>query len=119
MKNYPACRVCDFLHDVIFQAAFNAVMNLWNRKPLKLYGSRMSESILAILCHIVKGEGVIRVCRRKIFIVFLLNKYLLAHPNLSFRIFLCWQSHCVVSLSRILYPLLSTGSTQEDLSQHD
>ena len=44
-----------------FQAAFNAVMNLWNKKPLKLYGSRMSESILAILCHIIKGEGIIRV----------------------------------------------------------
>ena len=29
--------------------------------------------------------------------------------------------HCVVSLNKTLYPLLSTGSTQEDrkLSQHD
>ena len=24
------------------------------------------------------------------------------------------QSHCIVSLSKILYPLFSTGSTQED-----
>ena len=29
------------------------------------------------------------------------------------------RSHCVVSLSNILYPLLSTGSTKEDPSQHD
>ena len=33
----------------------------------------------------------------------------------------CWfephLSHCVVSLT--FYPLLNTGSTQEDLSQHD
>ena len=31
------------------------------------------------------------------------------------------QYHCVVSLSKTLYPLLSTGSTQEDrkASQHD
>ena len=29
-----------------------------------------------------------------------------------------WR-YCIVSLSKTLYPLLSTGSTQEDLSQHD
>ena len=28
-------------------------------------------------------------------------------------------SHCVVSLSKTLYLLLSTGSTQEDPSRHD
>ena len=28
------------------------------------------------------------------------------------------QRHCVVHLSKTLYPLLSTGSTQEDLSRH-
>ena len=28
-------------------------------------------------------------------------------------------SHCVVSLCKTLYPLLSTGSTQEDPSGHD
>ncbi|KAK3103700.1 hypothetical protein FSP39_021121 [Pinctada imbricata] len=42
------------------KAAFEAVMKLWNKKPLKLYGGRMSESILAILCHIIKGENLIR-----------------------------------------------------------
>ncbi|XP_021341229.1 E3 ubiquitin-protein ligase HUWE1-like isoform X3 [Mizuhopecten yessoensis] len=42
------------------KAAFNAVMHLWNKKPLKLYGGRMSESILAILCHIIKGEAIIK-----------------------------------------------------------
>ena len=36
-------------------------MHLWNKKPLKVYGGRMSESILAILCHIIKGEAVIKV----------------------------------------------------------
>ena len=30
-----------------------------------------------------------------------------------------WPNHCVVSLSRTLYPLLSTGSHQEDSSRHD
>ena len=29
-----------------------------------------------------------------------------------------WR-HCFVSLSKTLYPLISTGSTQEDLSGHD
>lgn len=41
--------------------AFKSVMHLWNKKPLKIYGGRMSESILAILCHIIKGEKVIMV----------------------------------------------------------
>jgi E3 ubiquitin-protein ligase HUWE1 len=35
-------------------------MYLWDKKPLKVYGSRMSESILAILCHIIKGEATIK-----------------------------------------------------------
>ena len=29
----------------------------------------------------------------------------------------CW--HCIVSLSKALYPLINTGSTQEDSSRHD
>ena len=37
-------------------------MHLWGKRPLKVYGGRMSESILAILCHIIKGEAVIKVC---------------------------------------------------------
>jgi len=36
-------------------------MYLWNKKPLKVYGSRMSESCLSILCHIVNGEAIIKV----------------------------------------------------------
>ena len=35
--------------------AFDAVMKLWGRKPLKIYGARMTESVLTILCHILKG----------------------------------------------------------------
>ncbi|RUS89503.1 hypothetical protein EGW08_002736 [Elysia chlorotica] len=42
------------------KAAFNAVMNLWNKKPLPLHGSRMSESVFTILCHIIKGEAIIK-----------------------------------------------------------
>lgn len=45
---------------VFFQAAFKAVMSLWNKKPLKVYGGRMSESMLAILCNIIKGENIIK-----------------------------------------------------------
>ena len=36
--------------------AFQAVMKIWGKKPLKTYGERMSESVLTILCHILKGE---------------------------------------------------------------
>lgn len=39
--------------------AFEALMKLWGRKPLKGYGPRMSESILLILCHVLKGEKLI------------------------------------------------------------
>merc|ERR1719187_2995789 len=40
--------------------AFEAVMCVWGRKPLPVYGGRMSESVLAILCHILKGEKLIQ-----------------------------------------------------------
>jgi hypothetical protein len=36
-------------------------MDMWNKKPLKIYGGRMSESMLAILSHIIKGEIIIQV----------------------------------------------------------
>jgi len=39
--------------------AFEAVMMIWGRKPLAVYGGRMAESVLAILCHILKGEKII------------------------------------------------------------
>uniref|UniRef100_A0A8C7H8F0 HECT-type E3 ubiquitin transferase n=1 Tax=Oncorhynchus kisutch TaxID=8019 RepID=A0A8C7H8F0_ONCKI len=42
------------------KAAFNCIRSLWNRKPLKVYGGRMAESMLAILCHILRGEPVIQ-----------------------------------------------------------
>ena len=35
-------------------------MCVWGRKPLPVYGGRMSESVLAILCHILKGEKLIQ-----------------------------------------------------------
>lgn len=42
------------------KAIFEAIMHLWNKKPLKVYGARMSESILTILCSILKGEAVLK-----------------------------------------------------------
>jgi len=39
--------------------AFHAVMKLWGKKPMKVYGARMAESVLTILCHILKGEKMI------------------------------------------------------------
>ena len=42
------------------QAAFTCIKQLWNRRPLKVYGGRMAESMLAILCHILRGEPLIR-----------------------------------------------------------
>ncbi|EEC02705.1 hypothetical protein IscW_ISCW017075 [Ixodes scapularis] len=40
--------------------AFDAIMQLWDRRPLKVYGDRMSESMLAILCHLLRGEALIK-----------------------------------------------------------
>ncbi|KAJ8265460.1 hypothetical protein COCON_G00145590 [Conger conger] len=42
------------------KAAFSCIRSLWNRRPLKVYGGRMAESMLAILCHILRGEPTIR-----------------------------------------------------------
>ncbi|XP_076049070.1 HECT, UBA and WWE domain containing E3 ubiquitin protein ligase 1 isoform X2 [Oratosquilla oratoria] len=44
----------------IQKIAFEAVMKLWNKKPLKNYGVRISESVLIILCYILKGETIIQ-----------------------------------------------------------
>ncbi|ELV12428.1 E3 ubiquitin-protein ligase HUWE1 [Tupaia chinensis] len=52
VQNFPQFSALRFL--VVTQK------NLWNRKPLKVYGGRMAESMLAILCHILRGEPVIR-----------------------------------------------------------
>lgn len=38
--------------------AFDAVMKLWGKRPLKVYGARMTESVLTILCHILKGKHI-------------------------------------------------------------
>ena len=35
-------------------------MCVWGRKPLPMYGGRMSESVLAILYHILKGGKLIQ-----------------------------------------------------------
>ncbi|XP_068104390.1 E3 ubiquitin-protein ligase HUWE1 isoform X4 [Hyperolius riggenbachi] len=58
-QNFPQFSALRFLV-VTQKAAFTCIKNLWNRKPLKVYGGRMAESMLAILCHILRGEPVIR-----------------------------------------------------------
>lgn len=45
--------------------AFHAVMTLWGKKPLKVYGSRMTETFLSVLCHILKGEKLIEEKEKK------------------------------------------------------
>uniref|UniRef100_A0A452VD11 E3 ubiquitin-protein ligase HUWE1 n=1 Tax=Ursus maritimus TaxID=29073 RepID=A0A452VD11_URSMA len=60
VQNFPQFSALRFLV-VTQKAAFTCIKNLWNRKPLKVYGFlRMAESMLAILCHILRGEPVIR-----------------------------------------------------------
>ncbi|XP_041430845.1 E3 ubiquitin-protein ligase HUWE1-like isoform X3 [Xenopus laevis] len=58
-QNHPQFSALRFLV-VTQKAAFTCIKHLWNRKPLKVYGGRMAESMLAILCHILRGEPVIR-----------------------------------------------------------
>ncbi len=45
---------------VTHKTAFEAVMQIWGKRPLAGYGARMSESVLTILCHILRGETVIK-----------------------------------------------------------
>lgn len=40
--------------------AFLSIQNLWGLRPLKNYGLRMTESMLSILKHIIKGEKVLQ-----------------------------------------------------------
>lgn len=40
--------------------AFLSIQHLWGCKPLKSYGLRMTESMLSILKHIIKGEKVLQ-----------------------------------------------------------
>lgn len=40
--------------------AFQSIQYLWGFKPLKNYGLRMTESMLSILKHIIKGEKVLQ-----------------------------------------------------------
>lgn len=59
---YNAYRSFDplkYLTDV-HKKAFDAVMLMWGKKPLKNYGARMTESILSILRHILRGEKIIK-----------------------------------------------------------
>lgn len=44
----------------IHRNAFLAIQHLWGFKPLKSYGLRMTESMLSILKHIIKGEKVLQ-----------------------------------------------------------
>ena len=43
----------------IHKKTFDCIMHLWNRKPLKVYGEHISETILVILCHLLRGETII------------------------------------------------------------
>ncbi|KAL6427457.1 hypothetical protein ACFW04_008764 [Cataglyphis niger] len=59
---YKVCETFDpikYLTD-IHKKAFEAVMLMWGKKPLKNYGARMTESILSILRHILRGEKIIK-----------------------------------------------------------
>ncbi|XP_034939530.1 E3 ubiquitin-protein ligase HUWE1 isoform X2 [Chelonus insularis] len=51
--------IIKYLQD-IHKKAFEAVMLMWGKKPLKNYGARMTESILSILRHILRGEKIIK-----------------------------------------------------------
>lgn len=44
----------------IQKLAFEAVMYMWGKTPLRNYGLRMTESMLSILKHILRGEKIIK-----------------------------------------------------------
>ncbi|KAF8790741.1 E3 ubiquitin-protein ligase HUWE1 like protein [Argiope bruennichi] len=44
----------------IHKRAFESIMYLWDRRPLLVYGERIAESMLSVICHILKGETIIK-----------------------------------------------------------
>lgn len=44
----------------VHKLAFDAIMLLWDKAPLSTYGTRLSENILTILRHILRGEKIIK-----------------------------------------------------------
>ncbi|KFM70450.1 E3 ubiquitin-protein ligase HUWE1, partial [Stegodyphus mimosarum] len=44
----------------VHKRAFESIMYLWDRRPLLVYGERIAESILTIICHLLKGETIIK-----------------------------------------------------------
>nr|XP_042906094.1 E3 ubiquitin-protein ligase HUWE1 [Parasteatoda tepidariorum] len=44
----------------VHKRAFESIMHLWDKKPLLVFGERIAESILTIICHILKGETIIK-----------------------------------------------------------
>ncbi|KAG7210750.1 hypothetical protein KM043_012246 [Ampulex compressa] len=58
-KSYDTFDPIKYLTD-IHKKAFEAITLMWGKKPLKNYGARMTESILSILRHILRGEKIIK-----------------------------------------------------------
>lgn len=59
-KVYETFDPIKYLTD-IHKEAFEAVMLMWGKKPLKNYGVHMTELILSILRHILRSEQIIKV----------------------------------------------------------
>lgn len=59
LERYIYNKLWNFVSSSQTKAAFQSLMKLWNSGYLKNLGSRTSESVLAILCHILRGESVI------------------------------------------------------------
>ena len=49
------------IFNVLFQLAFNALSYLWGRRPMKTYGERMTDTMLIIFRHILRGEKTLEV----------------------------------------------------------
>lgn len=54
-EEFDAIRYLNQIH----KQAFNTIMMMWGKKPLKTYGGRMSETMLSIIRHILRGEQII------------------------------------------------------------
>lgn len=61
VRNYKPFNALHCLVDMQRETFYALRKWLWNRTPNKIFGARISESLLSILCHIIKGEPLIRV----------------------------------------------------------
>ena len=91
------------MHPYSLQRAFENIMYLWNKKPLVVYGEKIAEYVLTVLCHLLKCETIIKVS----FFFFIFKEFILFLSLflVLFLLFVCIFRYVTIQIC-FLYPLL-------------